>query len=49
MVRENDHALSKAVFNAFKWEFYVATFWNFVITVLQLAVPFLLKRIIEFI
>ena len=47
--RNNEHALSKAIFGAFKWEFYYATFWNFVITLLQLSVPFLLKRIIEFI
>jgi hypothetical protein len=49
MQRNNEHALSKAVFGAFKWEFYFATFWNFVITILQLCVPFLLKMIIEFI
>lgn len=49
MQRNNENALSKAVFGAFKWEFYYASFWNFVITILQLCAPFLLKMIIEFI
>jgi len=45
----NENGLSKAVFSALKGEFYYATFWQLIVTFLQLASPFLIKAIINFI
>jgi ABC-type multidrug transport system fused ATPase/permease subunit len=44
-----ENGLSKALFAAFKGELCYAIFWNFVVTILQLMTPFLLRNIILFI
>ena len=49
MVKDNENGLAKAVLNTFKREYLIAAFWNLVVTVLQLAMPFLLQWIIQFI
>ena len=41
--------LFKAVFRAYRWEYFVSIFWNTIICFLQLATPFLLRNLILFI
>ena len=50
--RQRDTTANKlywSVLSAYKWEFTVAIFWNIIIASLQLASPFLLRRLIMFI
>jgi ABC-type bacteriocin/lantibiotic exporter with double-glycine peptidase domain len=49
MVKKNENGLSKACLLAFKREYGNAIFWNLIVTILQLATPFLLQWIIKFI
>ena len=44
-----ENKLYWAVIKAYSWEFTVAIFWNIVTATLQLASPFLLRRLIVFI